>query len=97
MTLIGRLKGLFSTQTAANQRVQLEEAENDFLVGTSSLNTFEFDRPQYSRKDILTQCLDAWRYNPLARRITEIISQYVVGAGFTVSNPNAKKETCKLS
>ena len=77
MTFIECLKGLFTTQPTPDQRVQLDESENEFLVGTTSLNTSEFDRPQYSREDILTQRLDAWRYNPLARRITEIISQYV--------------------
>lgn len=93
MTLIDRLKGLFVSRPVPTQRVQLDESENEFLVGTSSLNTSEFDRPQYSREDILTQCLDAWRYNPLARRITEIISQYVVGAGFSVSSHDAKTES----
>lgn len=99
MTFLDRLarsvlrKGLLVTQPFPTKRIQLDESENEFLVGTTSLNTSEFDRLQYSREDILTQCLDAWRYNPLARRITEIISQYVVGAGFSVSSPDTKTET----
>jgi len=92
MTFLDHLKGLFVTRPVPTQRVQLDESENEFLAGATSLNTSEFDRPQYSREDILTQCLDAWRYNPLARRITEIISQYVVGAGFSLSSPDQKTE-----
>jgi len=30
-------------------------------------------------------CLDAWRYNPLARRIVELTTQYTIGTGFEIS------------
>lgn len=69
----------------AEERAQLSETENEFLVGATALGATEFDRPAYSREELLQQCLDAWRYNPLARRIVEITSQYVVGGGYTVS------------
>lgn len=92
-SLFTRFSYLFHSQTTQLKHRTFSESENEFLVGTTTLNTSEFDRPQYSREDILTQCLDAWRYNPLARRITEIISQYVVGAGFSVSSPDPKTET----
>lgn len=90
--VIGWLKAKPAGLKGASQRVWLAEAENEFLVGTGSMLQSDYDRPQYSREDILTQCLDAWRYNPLARRITEIISQYVVGAGFTVTSANIETE-----
>lgn len=93
MTIFDRLKGLFSPEPTPTRRVQLDESENEFLVGTTSLNTSEFDRPSYSRDEILTRCLDAWRYNPIARRVTEIISQYVVGAGFAVTSSDAKTDS----
>ena len=32
----------------------------------------------------LAQCLEAWRESPLARRIVELTSQYVVGPGFDI-------------
>ncbi len=32
----------------------------------------------------MAQCLDAWRESPLARRIVELTSQYVVGPGFDI-------------
>lgn len=41
----------------------------------------ERDRPSYDREEVLQQALDAWRANPLARRIVGLTSQYVVGGG----------------
>lgn len=39
------------------------------------------DRSDSEREDLLRQALDAWRNNPLARRIVGLTSQYVVGGG----------------
>ncbi len=39
------------------------------------------DRYAYNREEVLRQCLEAWRENPLARRIVELTSDYVVGGG----------------
>ncbi len=39
------------------------------------------DRSDGEREDLLRQSLDAWRNNPLARRIVGLTSQYVVGGG----------------
>ena len=54
-------------------------------VGTRSLTGSDRDRYTYDRKEILEQSLEAWRTNPLARRIVELTSQYVVGGGFTIN------------
>jgi hypothetical protein len=56
------------------------ETENNFLVGTHSL-TGDRDRYDYDREQILEEALLAWRQNPLARRIVELTTQYVVGGG----------------
>ena len=85
MTFLSRVKGLFQSQPPRSKRIQLDETENEFLVGTSPLTPFEFDRDPFSRDEVLAQCLEAWRFNPLARRIVEIISQHVVGAAFSIS------------
>ena len=37
------------------------------------------------REELLTQSLEAWRLNPLARRIVELTSEYVVGAGISLT------------
>lgn len=38
------------------------------------------------RSEILEQALEAWRTNPLARRIVELTSQYVVGGGISLGS-----------
>ena len=45
------------------------------------LNLEERDRQPYERQTVVQQALDAWRLNPLARRIVGLTSQYVVGGG----------------
>lgn len=46
------------------------------------------DRSDGEREDLLRQSLDAWRTNPLARRIVGLTSQYVVGGGIGVDCPH---------
>lgn len=48
------------------------------------------DRHDYDRETVLLQALDAWRLNPLARRIVQLTSQYVVGGGITISSSDEK-------
>ena len=77
---------LFSPIINQSVRDQLAVAENEntFFIGTRRYNESERDRLEYDRADILAQCLDAWRESPLARRIVELTSQYVVGPGFDI-------------
>jgi hypothetical protein len=42
------------------------------------------DRRPGDRLEVLAQALEAWRLNPLARRIIELTSQYVVGGGLSI-------------
>lgn len=42
------------------------------------------DRQVYDQHTILHQALEAWRTNPLARRLVGLTSQYVVGGGIRV-------------
>lgn len=48
------------------------------------LNLEERDRQPYDRQTVVQQALDAWRLNPLARRIVGLTSQYVVGGGIEI-------------
>ena len=64
--------------------MSLPEDENTFLVGASSLGDLPHDRHSFDRQQVMADCLDAWRFNPLARRIVELTSQYVVGGGLVV-------------
>ena len=61
-------------------------------MGSTSL-TGERDRLPTDRADLLRQALDAWRLNPLARRIVQLTSQYVVGGGISISCGHASTAT----
>jgi len=70
-------------------RMSLPEDENNFLVGASSLGDLPRDRHGFDRQQVMADCLDAWRFNPLARRIVELTSQYVTGGGMAPRCPHA--------
>ncbi|KUK47923.1 MAG: hypothetical protein XD74_1478 [Actinobacteria bacterium 66_15] len=69
--------------------MSLPEGENTFMVGTSSLGDLPRDRHGFDRQQLMADCLDAWRFNPLARRIVELTSQYVTGGGMAPRCPHA--------
>ncbi len=70
---------------ALREQFAVLENENTFLVGKRSLSQSDRDRFSYDRSEVLEQSLKAWRINPLARRIVELTSQYVVGGGLTIN------------
>ena len=77
------------------KRVQqsLREVEQYFTVGTHSHGErTPYDRFGYDRQKVLRESLKAWRENPLARRIVELTSQYVVGSGLTLTCEHAQSE-----
>jgi hypothetical protein len=80
------LSRIFSPVVEKTVRETLSVAEdaNSFLVGTRRYDETDRDRYEYDREDTLDQCLTAWRSNPLARRIVELTSQYVVGGGLDI-------------
>lgn len=63
------------------------ETDNTFLAGSRSGESLT-DRYPFDREEIHLQALEAWRVNPLARRIVGLTSQYVVGGGVTYSSPH---------
>jgi hypothetical protein len=65
--------------------LSLAELESGFFKGARSAAQTDRDRFAYDRGEVLEQALEAWRVNPLARRIVGLTSQYVVGGGITVS------------
>lgn len=48
---------------------------------TYTSSTIPRDRHGYERDEVLADSLEAWRVNPLARRIVGMMTQYVVGGG----------------
>ena len=84
MNLIERL---FNNTIQRQVQAQLSVLETDasFSVGARSLTDSDRDRYKADREGLLEQSLDAWRLNPLARRIVELTSEYVVGSGISFS------------
>ena len=39
----------------------------------------------YDREEVLRQCLEAWRVNPLARRVVALTTQFVLGGGVSLT------------
>jgi hypothetical protein len=72
-------------QQSVRETLSVAETENNFFVGTRRYDESERDRLDYDRQDVLEQCLDAWRGSPIARRIVELTSQYVIGPGFDIN------------
>lgn len=70
--------------------VQRFRLETVYIEPNIGVNISERDRSDYDRETVIMQALEAWRLNPLARRIVELTSQYVVGGGITISSPDEK-------
>lgn len=58
----------------------------DDRPGWSSLNASPLDTPWPEQLQQLTDALEAWRKNPLARRIVELTSAYVVSNGISLGS-----------
>jgi hypothetical protein len=80
-------------EQTVRERLSIIEDDNTFFVGARSLTDSDRDLPTYTRQEILDQCFQAWSENPLARRIVELTSQYVIGSGFDFkcSDQNTKE------
>ena len=83
-----------TTDTEPVERTQLalDESENTLLAGARRFGDTDYDRQPYDRQELMENCLEAWRFNPLARRIIELTTQYVIGGGMTVSADEASAE-----
>jgi hypothetical protein len=80
---------IFSGEIKRQVRAALSVIENDLtFVRSGSTSTRDRDRYPYDRLEIMQQALEAWRVNPLARRIIELTSQYVVGGGLSFECKN---------
>jgi hypothetical protein len=71
-----------------SRRKFAEETDATFTIGHRNAAS-EIDRFEYDREKSLRDALTAWRVNPLARRMVELTSQYVVGGGIAFSCEHA--------
>jgi hypothetical protein len=63
------------------------ENDNTFYPGNNMSQMYR-DRYDYDRQTIFSECLRAWRVNPIARRIVKLISMFIVGEGVEVKSNN---------
>lgn len=83
--LSGLVKRLFAAEIRRQVRAGLaEETDATFLLGSRALDGSPRDRLTPDRQTLLEQSLEAWRLNPLARRLIELTTQYVVGSGVSL-------------
>lgn len=80
---ISSLKGKKTVQTS----LSVAETENTIYLSSASWDSNFRDRLNYDRSKILTQAITAWRSNPIARRIIEITTEFVLGDGFSFTAP----------
>lgn len=80
------LRQYFSKEIRQAAAALAAETENNFLVGARGMNGDFRELYEYDRQQILEECLDAWRNNPLARRIVGLTTQYTVGGGISISS-----------
>ncbi len=92
MKLFDQLTNRLFAQTVdrrVRQALAAAELDSTWMLGSRSLNEHERDRLDFDREEVLRQALDAWRINPLARRIVGLTTQYVVGGGISISCKHA--------
>ncbi len=74
------------------QRTKLAVSINDGFIERPAGGDANRDRYTGDRQEILRQALEAWQTNPLARRIVELTSQYVVGGGIHIGSSHPATE-----
>lgn len=68
-------------------RNRLAVAENDnTFYGNNNMSAWTRDRYDYDRHTIFSECLRAWRVNPIARWLVTMISAFVVGEGLSIES-----------
>src|SRR3990167_5967202 len=77
------LKTFFSKLLDKRVQLTVKENGNTFYIGDNASGLYR-DRFDYDRATVLSECLRAWRVSPIARRIVNLYTQFIVGEGLTV-------------
>ena len=72
------------------EQFTVRETENEFTIGTDTWDGNFRDRYSYDREKLLNQAMNAWRSNPIAKRLVEITTEFVLGDGFSFESQHAK-------
>jgi len=77
-------KALLKTQVeqAVAAELAVRETDSTFFPGGISVNYR--DRYDYDRTKVLSECLRAWRVQPLARRFVKLYTQFIIGNGIVI-------------
>jgi hypothetical protein len=70
--------------------LSVRETENTITLGSTAWDANFRDRLSYDRSKVLDQAINAWRSNPIARRIIELTTEFVIGDGFGFQVSNAR-------
>lgn len=66
-------------------RLAVAESDNTFY-GNNNLSTWTRDRYDYDRATVFSECLRAWRVNPIARWLVTLVSAFVIGEGLSIES-----------
>ena len=82
-------QGLIARLTEPRMKPVPVGKDNDGINMPIFSSGSDIDRPYHELLDDVSNSLDAWRKHPLARRIVNLISAYVVGDGIRISSKYA--------
>ncbi len=88
--MIRRFFGRFINAEVTRQVDMAVKAKDDSRDLVYSSSTFPRDRRGYDRDVVLADSLEAWRVNPIARRIVGMMTQYVVGGGIEIESQHER-------
>jgi hypothetical protein len=80
------------TKKIVQTALAVKETENTITLGAASWDSNFRDRLSYDRKKILDQAINAWRSNPIARRVIQLTTEFVIGDGFAFQTSNARAQ-----
>ena len=76
--------------TEISASLSIPGTESSISRGSAEWTNNFRDRLDWNRNTVLTQAINAWRSNPVAKRIVEITSEFALGDGFGYSSGNAR-------
>ena len=80
------------TKKIVQTSLSVKETENTITLGSAAWDSNFRDRLSYDRKKILDQAINAWRSNPIARRIIQLTTEFVIGDGLAFQTTNARAQ-----
>jgi len=91
-----KIKDLERKLANANEALEMAlalspERDNNFFTGGMS-GLYE-GRSSWDRKKIFAESLRAWRVNPIARRITKLMTSFAIGKGLTIKSDDEQVQT----